>query len=352
MVGAPQALNIVYSSWQQDFIVSDKMNLYGGLDTPAYNVAADQVGFVDYFETTTWMDGAEEKTLVIMSFREEGYCVRPVSGDQGENVNASHYFWNAWLDYQVGDGWWSPNFVDLHHVVITGPYDFEIYFDTLSYWNTYRCQGPLRPMDLWMAQGPTFINQTTETFLFGLSPDLETPGPIDLAHDPIWFDSVTFNGVPLIFMTDYNIVKGRLYLYTNLSLGTLVVTYRYVPPDALRGYTPGNLPWQTILEGAGMYYITSYASGVSATFKGNPFYYMVTPLLGEIDFVKKPSGNYKIDIFDVVLVAGAYGSQGLLYPSPNWFPGADLAPPVGIIDIFDLVTVTGNWDKEFDPLEP
>jgi hypothetical protein len=79
---------------------------------------------------------------------------------------------------------------------------------------------------------------------------------------------------------------------------------------------------------------------------------MVTPLLGDIDFSKKPSGNYKVDIFDLALAGGAFGSQGTGVPSSNWFPGADLAPNPGVVDIFDLVTVTGvNWDKEFDPIE-
>jgi hypothetical protein len=130
-----------------------------------------------------------------------------------------------------------------------------------------------------------------------------------------------------------------------------------VPTQALRGYFPGNLAWQTILEGAGQYYMTAFAGGgVSATYKRNPYYYMVTPLLGDIDFVKKPSGNYKVDIYDLAMAGAAFGSQGTAVPSSNWFPGADLAPTGSVggnIDIFDIVTVTGpNWDKEYDPIEP
>ncbi|MGB9134273.1 MAG: hypothetical protein WCC63_01605, partial [Candidatus Bathyarchaeia archaeon] len=330
-----------------DYNNLDRMNLYGGVDLPAYNVAADQMGFVDYSETTTWDDGGTAKTKVIQSFREDGYSAKPVSGDQGENIDANTYFFNAWLDFQIGDGWFSSSFLDLHHIEITGPYDFEIYFDTLSYWNTYYCQGPLRPMDTWMAQGENFINQTVEIIA---SPT--TPGAITLAEEPIWFDYVEFNSVPLTFMTDYNIILGELYIYDALGAGNLEVSYWYVPPQALRGFFPGSLAWETILEGAGMYYMTAY-SGSSATFKRNPYYYMVTPLLGEIDFVKKISGNYKVDIFDLALAGGAFGSQGTGIPSANWFPGADLAPNGGVIDIFDEVTVTGiNWDKEYDPIEP
>jgi hypothetical protein len=342
------AINIVYSSWVYDYNNLDRMNLYGGVDVPAYNVASDQVGFVDEFETTSWMDGLTEKTLVIQSFREDGYTAKPVSGDQGENINASHYFFNAWLDYQVGDTWFSSGFIDLHHIEITDTYDFEIYFNTYSYWNTYYCQGPLRPMDVWMAQGDAFIADYTETVT---APTM--PGAIPLTYEPIWFSSVTAGGTPLTFMVDYNIVLGELYILTPHA-GDVVVTYWYVPTQALRGYFPGNLAWETILEGAGQYYMTAFAGGgISATYKRNPFYYSVTPLLGDIDFVKKTSGNYKVDIFDLAMAGGAFGSQGTAVPSSNWFPGADLAPNAGVIDIFDVVTVTGtNWDKEYDPNQP
>jgi ABC-type transport system substrate-binding protein len=345
-INYPTALNIVYSDWIYDMNVLNRMTLYGGVDFPAYNAAADQPGFVDDFNTTTWNDKGTTKTKVVMSFRENAYFAKPVSGDQGEHLNASHYFWSAWLYYQIGDAWTSSGFIDLHHVEITGPYDFEIYFTTLSYWNTYYAQGPLLPMDLWMAQGPTFINNTMETIT---APAM--PGAIPLTYRPIWFDSVTAGGTPLTFMADYNIVRGELYILTPQT-GDLVVTYWYVPSMSLRGFTPGNLPWQTIFEGAGMYYMTDYVRGASATFKRNPYYYMVTPILGDIDFVKKPSGNYAVDIFDVVLAAGAYGSQGTGVPSRNWLPGADLVPPVGVVDIFDVVTLASKYGREYDPAEP
>jgi hypothetical protein len=332
-----------------DFNVLDRINLYGGVDVPGYNVAADQAGFVEDFETTVWDDGGENKTLVRMTFRDDAYFAKPVSGDQGENVNASHYFFNSWLSYQLGDAWESTGFFDLHHIDVTGTYSFEIYFNTLSYWNTYYAQGMLKPMDSYLAFGPDYINQTVETFV-----DPTTPGVIGLANEAIWIDYVEFDGAPLTMFTDYNIVLGDLTILTAQGTGTLEVSYRYVPdPTALRGQTVGDLAWQVAFEGAGPYFCTAYDITIGATFKRNPFYYMVTPLLGEIDFVKKGSGNYKVDIFDLALAGGAYGGNGTGVPTSNWFPGADLAPVPGLVDIFDLGTVTGaNWETEFDPFEP
>ena len=344
IINYPTDLNIVYSGWVYDYSNLDRMNLYGGIDTPAYNVAADQVGFVDYFYTTTWDDGGETKTKVIQSYREDAYTAKPMSGDQGENINANTYFWNAWLDYQIGDGWYSNDFADLHHIEITGSYDCEIYFDTLGWFNAYYCQGPLRPMATWMAQGDAFIADYTETVT---APAM--PGAIPLTYDPIWFTSVTAGGTPLTFMTDYNIILGDLYILTPQT-GNLVVTYWYVPSQALRGFTPGNLPWQTILEGAGMYYITSYSTS-SSTFKRNPFYWLETPPLGEVDFVMEPIGEYVVDFVDLAIMASACGTQGTSVPDPGWLPGADLFPPGGVVDDFDVAVVVnamggGNPEHE------
>jgi hypothetical protein len=65
--------------------------------------------------------------------------------------------------------------------------------------------------------------------------------------------------------------------------------------------------------------------------------------------VRKPNGCYKINIFDVLITAtgGTYRAQGIEIPDPAWFPGADVAPEGGKIDIFDIVTITGKYGTEF-----
>lgn len=99
-----------------------------------------------------------------------------------------------------------------------------------------------------------------------------------------------------------------------------------------------------------MFYALDYIplTGGFLTLKRSAFYPMERPPLGEIDFVKKGNGCYKIDIFDVVIAASAYGSQGQYVPDAHWFAGADLAPGGGKIDIFDIVTITGKYGTQFD----
>jgi hypothetical protein len=49
-----------------------------------------------------------------------------------------------------------------------------------------------------------------------------------------------------------------------------------------------------------------------------------------------------VDIFDVVLIAGVYGSSS---GDPEWFAVADIAPEWNHIDIYDLVTCTRLYGK-------
>ncbi|NIO38210.1 hypothetical protein GTO27_11000 [Candidatus Bathyarchaeota archaeon] len=55
--------------------------------------------------------------------------------------------------------------------------------------------------------------------------------------------------------------------------------------------------------------------------------------------------DLKVDIYDAVTCAAAYGSK----PSDlHWNPHCDIAEPYRIIDIFDIVTIAGSYGKEYN----
>jgi len=56
------------------------------------------------------------------------------------------------------------------------------------------------------------------------------------------------------------------------------------------------------------------------------------------------NGDNQIDICDVVSIASIYGCRE---GEPNWNPFADIAPPYGKIDIFDLVTCTYHYGERY-----
>jgi len=348
----PNQMNKIYSQWYYDYQCLDRMELYENIETPPYDQSVGQVSYLKSWETSTWDDDGVDKTMVRKWLRNDSYFVEPVTGNQKANFNTSHYFFSVWYTYQAPSSWWCSLQNPLHHIDIVNEYQVDVYFDSLSYWNLYETTGPILPIDLWLQQ-TELSTQHTEIFIEGAN--LTTPGIVELNDNPMWIADVTVNDEPLHMFNDYNIIgqgsceSGQLEIFTDLSNDSMV-SIRYWGVDDPQGYTPGELPWQTIFEGAGMYYATDFVSGAGGyiTLKRNPFYPTETPPIGEVDFIKKANGCYKVDIFDVVMAATAYGSQGVEKPDAHWFAGADLAYPGGQIEIFDIVTVTINYGTEWD----
>jgi len=51
-----------------------------------------------------------------------------------------------------------------------------------------------------------------------------------------------------------------------------------------------------------------------------------------------------VDIYDIVIVANAYGSH---IGDPDWNPHMDLAQPYGVVDIFDIVTIASHYGEMY-----
>lgn len=68
--------------------------------------------------------------------------------------------------------------------------------------------------------------------------------------------------------------------------------------------------------------------------------YVPTPVSrpGEVN------GDGKVDIYDIVLACVAYSSKK---GDPNWNPVADTAPPWDRIDIYDVVVIAGHYGKRY-----
>jgi len=357
MCEPPVSVNVVESAWFYDYQCLDRMNLYSSLGTPPYDLSIDQAGFIQDWNINIWNDEGVDKTKVTKWLRSDSYFAEPVTGKQKANLNASHIFFTAWYLYQNPQFWASVTFEDIHHIDIVNNFQIDMYFNTRSYWDIYSAAYYIVPMDVFL-QPPLSYN-VAENFVEGIN--LTTPGVVNLSGKPVWINSVTADGPPLNMFSEYNIIGqglssgGKLEIFTNLT-DNAVITVDYWSVGDASGYTAGDLPWQVVFEGAGMYYATAFTPGVggSLTLKRNPYYWMQTPLLGEIDFAwkfetgpKPRSGSYKIDIYDVVTAVAAYGSQGTGIPDKNWLPGADLAPNGGTINIFDIVTTVSKYGEEW-----
>jgi hypothetical protein len=346
LVQPPLSMNIIYD----DNPILRRINLFCEISSPPYDPSAAQPGWVKHWLEETWIDPDTlmEASKITKSFRSDAYFVEPVTGSQLENVNATHVYASTWYMYQQPNCYWYPSVEGIKTLRIVSPYSVEVYWQSLGFWNLYEGEIPVLSFNM-LTKG-TLSQTVTDN---DLVPDGD--GFIGCTEPVFYVLSITGDGSPLTLGTDYDIYydpDGPYNADVRIISGIYSdIDITYLATDDATGYYPGGLPWEDSTEGAGTHYLTDFAPSVGgyAILKKNPWYPMETPPLGEIDFVKKSNGCFKIDIYDVVLAASAYGSQGCLVPDDNWFPGADLAPDGCCrIDIFDIVTITGKYGQEFD----
>jgi hypothetical protein len=350
----PNRFNVLYSSWSYDFQCLDRIYDYANADLPPYNIAFDQPGWVLDWFADTWVDPDDGriKARNFKEFRTDNYFV-DAEGNQLENVDADAYLFSCYVEHTRCEmeqwGCVSP----LHHFVKVDDYRVEVYFNGRSYWlcprsssGWPRAQPPLLPRSVWLNTSHGLTENLVETFV--VDTNLTTPGFLGL-DNPVWIGSINGSASGLLTeWVDYHWERGDWYLDTALVTGETVIVEWYQFADVF-GLTLGDNPAQDVTISCGQYYLTgfNYGAGGNMTAKRNPYYYLETPPLGEVDFVWEEGGYYEVTIFDIVKAAGAYGSQGTAVPDKNWLPGADLAPPGGVIDIFDIVTIASAYGETF-----
>jgi hypothetical protein len=349
----PLQLNAMYSSWIYDWLILDRIYTHL-LNEQPYDLSAVQPWLARDWLVETWIDPQDglEKTKVTFWLNPHAWWVQPVTGDAVSPVTAHDVEFSIWMPYALDDGWHYADVRDVHHTRILDDYTLEVYFNTNSYWAWHWIgeQLPIIPKYLWIENFCTaeFYAEVLDQS-YAPCEKMQLPIPTVVQNIQLWLD-----GIPLVEGVDYNLVAKAgchnwIHWLIPANVGQLVEIQYYTPFVDVHGYTPGGYAWEEKLVGCGMYYVVAHTPGVggSITLKKNPFFFLETPLLGEVDFAVKANGCYKIDIFDVVRAAGSYGSQGSGVPSLNWFPGADLAPPECRIDIYDIVTLTGKYGQEW-----
>jgi hypothetical protein len=335
------------------------MNLFGGSDVPPYDSAIDQPGFELDWIVDEWTDPDDSvvKTNLTQYYRDDAWFAAPSTGNQLENVNATQIYASLWYFKAPGvDAWIYDNVVDIKRVDIIGDHAIRVFFDTTGYWNAYLGTSYILSFNL-LGKG-TMSQNVVESRTSDA-----TTGYCNVSENVFWVNSAFAGATELVRGVDYEIYgtpppnsaagETDVRIINPVYKGVLI-NLDYLAVDDARGSPTGGLPWQDAFEGAGMYYCKNWEGGLvgtSMTFKKNPHYPMETPPLGEIDFIKKPSGCYKIDIYDVVAAASAYGSKGDTVPDPTWLPAADVAPGGEseiMVNIYDIVTITGQYDVSFD----
>jgi hypothetical protein len=373
LITPPNEQNIIFSSWYYDYQIIDRWNDGGGISTAPYDLSIDQTGgCLQWYEVAEWagpypLDPPVAGTWVRQIYRNNSYFQEPLTGTPIQNAREDTILKSLMYYCQLTTSWIYTSVQDIHTArMVTGPGDcpgIELYFDTTGYWNTYYGTTYWLADEWFMLPGLGSVQTETVT--------VDPNGFLNLAHPVFWVEEITddtlVEPIPhwdgaLIDWAGWRIQKkdpGNLNWWNmDVNVGllraghTVTVTYWATgTAESIAGYWPGDNAWQDVAIGCGPYYLVDYVPGAGgwAILECCPFYQLETPVLGEVDFVRKTDGSYRIDIFDVVMAASAYGSQGSGVPDDNWFPGADLAPECCKVDIFDIVTITSVYGVSHDP---
>jgi hypothetical protein len=359
-VGAPSTLNPLYARNSTELAILNPIyqNL---LSVNPYDLAIDQPWIAQDWELGTWINPktGEPCTKITYWLRKDVIWVAPVTGEPLHPFTAHDLAFSVWYKYAFSDSRQWSSLIDLHHTKIIGDYCIEIFFNTSNtralYWSGY--------------QLPHLCKERVQDLLCAQEAESWSQHEMDertLLHSVTQVDLVLLDGIPLtegvdfIIRADDNTHSHNVFVPLRDLTGWINIVYWY-PDIPASGFYLAGLPWTQTMYSIGPYYPVDIIPemGGWAVLACNPYFFLETPPLGEVDWAWKwtgaispRNGYYKIDIYDVVKVCGAYGSTGTVIPSQNWFPGADLATPCGKIDIFDVVTVTGKYGTQFGAPPP
>lgn len=369
----PGSMNVVWPdvlSWPYNMVLN---RIYESNEPSVapYALEVDQPWAVQDWHFGEWFDEEvnSTKTKVTYWFRKDIFWVKPVTGEIDYQFTAHDYVFSMWFMMSQ----WQYT-MDIHHVKTVDDFAVEIYMDTrissllLAHWGPTI---PIIPKTLWIEKFCK-MRKTTLTLYKDYQPGERLKFTDGRMNFPVQIINVTLDDAPLTEGVDYQTVAKKMGFTERIPnwiqwkrpvyAGQKLTTWYWTPHNkpSPKGYTPGDYPWDQILEGCGMYYITDFVPGAGGyvAFKANRFYFLETPQLGEIDWrwrwgarnesrridsERAPrTGSYQIDINDVILAIEAFSSTGDGVPDLHWFPGADLSAPSGVIDGHDILTVIGG----------
>ena len=362
-IAAPKSLNPLYATWYYDYAVMDRV--YSALmGVNPYDLATDQPIAAQDWEVGSWIDPApgpdepSEKTMLTYYIRKGTGIVSPTGTKTGD-LNAYDLAFSCWYTYIYDDGWNWADYQDVHHTEVVDDYTIKFYFDSASYWFYTAPQYPIFARD-------EIINKVCTTHSVTLTGPLPAGTRVKLgtADQIVEVTSENIPGNYYIFGGYEDYEHNWIALTDALPTGTYTITY-YTPSLAPQGYYLAGLDWTETWYGFGPFYPIAISPGVGgyASFNKNPYYWMPTPPLSEVDWVwvwntpggvpgpanpGRDSGYFEIAIFDVVKATAAYGHYGTGPYDAAYMPGADLDDTdLGHIGIYDVVSITSNYGMKW-----
>jgi len=368
----PSALNPIYSYsypynppyGPTEWLVLDKIHDTLLKENP-YNPSILQPWIAQDWEVGTWIDveSGLEKTEIKIYIRKDVGIAEPITGNYVRNFDAHDLAFTIWYTYAFENGSHWDSVEGVHHTEILDDYTIKIYFDELDEGFQWKI-GEGLPLLVRDELLPKLCGVTSESWI------QEGRSEHKLTEEVVEVVEATLNGEPLVEGVDYIIRAGYDVYCHNVFVplrdltGFLTITYWY-PDKPADGYYLAGLDWSEVMYSVGPYYPVDIVPGTGGHvfLRANPYFFLETPPLGEIDWrwwwgtpggipgpeiPGRDSGYFEVDILDVVSVCTAYCSQGTAVPDPDWASRADIDKfDVGHVGIFDVVTVCAQYGYKF-----
>jgi ABC-type transport system substrate-binding protein len=363
-IHAPNALNMLCSTWYFDYAVLNRLS--GSLlSVNPYNLAVDQPWIAQDWQETTWYDpqDGETKTKVTYWIRQDVWWHDPVTGQATHQFTAHDIDFSIWYIYPHTTVWNWGMAKDVHHTHVIDDFTIEVYFDSLSMFHKYAPTTPL------LCKSGLLDLLCREQMCELPIAEARVPSDKDILPCDTIVQIISATkypgGTPLVEGLDYEIFgtgapdycRQEIHWLIPLASGDSVVFSYWCPDQAPTGYYLGGLTWQQTLYSTGPYYVTDIAPGENgyATMNCVDSHFIGAPPLGEIDWtwywVPGPyprSGYYQVQLFDAVKLLAAYCSRGDGVPNANWCPAADIdGYDLSHVGLFDAVQLLQNYGKKF-----
>jgi hypothetical protein len=330
------------------------------------------------WEIGSWIDPQDgfEKTMVTFYLRKNVGIAAPITGNFMRFMDAEDVEFTIWYNYAWGTTYWETvSEIKYTRVVdVNSDYwnELQVYFNN---WNPLLARAlgvGLRILARDELLPLLCLTQNEAWTQNGLSEH-------SLAHNLVDVVSATLDGTPLVEGVDYFIKADSgqhgIFLPLRDLSGSLILIYwddgaGYIDPTGYYLGSNSGLSWEQTMYSTGPYCVNWIGTDF-IYLRGNPHYFLETPPLGEIDWryewkdsPKPRTGFYKLSIYDIVAIAGAYGTTGCGFPSiptepsPRWNIAADISPspwpPLddldgrGWINIYDVVTVASHYGETWN----
>lgn len=358
----PDMLNVLYSSNYVERKFLDQ--IYPHLLNPMpYNLSIDQPWVAQDWELGTWVDpkdGSEKTKVTYWIRRDVGYST-PVTGDFAGYFNAHDLEFTIWYIHAYNDSWAWNSVMNVDHTCIIDDYTVDVYYNDFNEWFLYTT-GEGMPL---LGPKNTLINKLCQSFTETFEV-VEGEFEYELEGAVVQILNAEINGTPLyenvdfLIRTGYDTHRHNVFVLLKPLTGNITIEYYGAIPGGAEGFYLGaslGLDWMDTMYALGVHYpviIELYESNF-ASLSRNSYFFLETPVLGEVDWrwewegTAKPRGGcFHIGILDLVKCTAAYCHRGDGEYDPLYFPGADMdGSDLGHVGILDVVTITSNYCTKF-----